>query len=119
MIVVSNIFVVAMGGCCEKEQRPKGEAKGRGEEGESFEEKELGERIMQIYRKYDVDKNGGLDRKETTQMMMDMLQAQNKPFNEQYVQQFISQADDNHDGLIQKRELYLLYKKLGKPIHPQ
>ena len=45
---------------------------------------------------------------------MEMFREQGKPFTEEQVQQFIKAADKNNDGKIQKKELYNLYKNMGK-----
>jgi Ca2+-binding EF-hand superfamily protein len=45
-----------------------------------------------------------------------MFQSQNKPYDEHQLDEFIKAADTNRDGLIQRKELYALYKKIGKPL---
>ena len=43
---------------------------------------QLGAKIAQIFKKYGKDRNAGLDKNETKELFVDMLQSQNKPYDE-------------------------------------
>lgn len=72
-----------------------------------------------IFKKYDKNNDGGLDRNETRELMTDMLRSQNRPYTEEQLEEFIAVADTNKDGLIQKKELYNLFKLIGKNTKKQ
>lgn len=71
-------------------------------------------RLAEIYRKYDTNNDGCLDREETRELLNAVLKDQGKEITEEDLEQFITAADANNDGMIQKRELYDLYKKLNR-----
>lgn len=70
------------------------------------------QRLAEIYKKYDTNHDGCLDREETRELLNGVLKEQGRTVNEHDLEEFINAADSNRDGKIQKNELMQLYKKL-------
>ena len=101
-----------MGCCASKKDGKRGGAVG----GDDIptEDTAFSGRLAEIYKKYDKDGDGCLDRNETRELLNTVMKDQGRNVDDKDIDEFIRAADANNDGKIQKKELYQLYKKLER-----
>ena len=87
-----------MGCCASKKDHERGNGDDFPEDGGLF-----SQRLAEIYRKYDTNHDGSLDRDETRALLNQVLQEQGKTVSENDLEEFINAADTNRDGKIQKK----------------
>ena len=87
-------------GCCASERDAKNKANDEvsAQEGGLF-----SQRLNEIYKKYDINHDGSLDRKETRNLLNTVLKEQGRTVSDKDLEDFIDAADSNRDGKIQKR----------------
>jgi len=73
---------------------------------------------MQIFNKYDANRNGCLERRETIELLNEILADRGQlPASNQEFNRFFNDIDLNNDGVISKFELAKFIKNfLGKPF---
>ena len=76
-------------------------------------ETEFQAKLDAVFRKYDRDRSGALDYNETCELLNDAFKGSNQKLSPKDLQTFVKATDKNADGLIQKQELYDLYKRIA------
>lgn len=99
----------------------KGERK-QAEEGQINEE-EFNQRLDDIFEKYNKDKSGALSREEVAELLNDTTREMGgqgqRTVTTREVQDFINACDINHNGKIERNELYTMYKqRFAKHLRP-
>lgn len=81
-------------------------------------EEEIKKAVDATFQKYDVDKNGILEKTEVLPMLQDAVRFLGKSYkvDEFDVQEFIKMADANKNRKLEKKEIYTIFKKVVKPI---
>lgn len=95
-------------GCCADKPKRKSEGNDRVDDGD------IDRKLDDIYRRYDINGDGSLNRDETRKFLNDVLRNSNQTVSESELDNFIQQADNNRDGKIQKQEIFDLYKKMNR-----
>jgi Ca2+-binding EF-hand superfamily protein len=95
-------------GCCADKPKRKGEGNDRVDDGD------IDRKLDDIYRRYDINGDGSLNRDETRKFLNDVLKNSNQTVSDSELDNFIQQADNNRDGKIQKQEIFDLYKKMNR-----
>ena len=75
---------------------------------------ELERRIDDIFDQYDKDNSGALDPREVKALLNDVMQRHGQHITDRQLNNFIVATDKNQDGLLQKPQIYALYKKLAR-----
>jgi Ca2+-binding EF-hand superfamily protein len=75
-------------------------------------------KVMQIFNKYDSNRNGCLEKRETLELLNEILADRGQlPATNQQFNRFFNDIDLNRDGVISKFEMYKFVKNfLGKPF---
>jgi Ca2+-binding EF-hand superfamily protein len=85
------------------------------EKGNCLDEKKLRMEVDKIFDKYDINKDGVLEKEEVALMLKDLNMSRSKTTSsddiESYVSNFMLKADKNDNGVIDKREFYNYYKE--------
>jgi Ca2+-binding EF-hand superfamily protein len=73
---------------------------------------------MQIFNKYDTNRNGFLERRETSELLNEILADRGQlPATHQQFNRLFNDIDLNNDGVISKLEMYKFVKNfLSKPF---
>ena len=95
-------------GCCADKPKRKEDGNDRVEDGD------IDRKLDDIYRRYDINGDGSLNREETRKFLNDVLRNSNQSVSESELNNFIEQADSNRDGKIQKNEIFELYKRMNR-----
>jgi len=99
-----------MGCCADKPKR-----RDDGNDGnDRVDDGDIDRKLNDIYRRYDINGDGSLNRDETRKFLNDVLRNSNQSVSEQELNNFIEQADSNRDGKIQKQEIFDLYKRMNR-----
>lgn len=74
--------------------------------------------VMQIFNKYDANRNGCLERRESLELLNEILANRGQlPANQQQFNRFFNDIDLNNDGVISKFEMSKFVKNfLNKPF---
>lgn len=77
--------------------------------------------VMQIFNKYDANRNGCLERRETLELLNEILANRGQlPATPQVFTRFFNEIDLNRDGVVSKVEMTQFVKNfLSKPVSKQ
>ena len=80
----------------------------------SYTDDQIRQAVDAVFGKYDKDNSGALDKNETCALINDALKQMNsgRQVSEAEVDQFIAAVDTSNDKLIQKPELFQIFKKV-------
>lgn len=68
--------------------------------------------VFRLFAKYDMNRSGSLDRRETLRLLNDILDNKGKPpANMNVVDRFFAEYDANGDGTISRHELHTFVKE--------
>ena len=80
----------------------------------SYTDDQIRQAVDAVFQKYDKDNSGALDKNETFNLINDALKQMNsgRQVTQQEVEQFINAVDTSNDKLIQKPELFEIFKRV-------
>ena len=80
----------------------------------SYTDDQIRQAVDAVFAKYDKDNSGSLDKKETFNLINDALAQMNsgRQVSQAEVEQFIKAVDTSNDQLIQKPELFEIFKRV-------
>lgn len=72
--------------------------------------------IDSIFKKYDKDKNGTLDRKELSKFLTDLYKVTgiDRKVTEKEASELIARVDVNSDGNMNKQEMWMAFRGVSK-----
>lgn len=95
-------------GCCADKPKKRDDGNDR------VDDADIDRKLDEVYRRYDANGDGSLNRDETKRFLTELTHGKNQTISESEIDNFIKQVDSNHDGKIQKQEIFDLYKRMKR-----